>query len=386
MSPKIPVRRLAAALTMIAALASCSSVSLSSGSLAAQARVSSGPTPSRLQTPGTDGLLPNFEATTIYSGQPPNLAGYDPSRLRVIVATGDLVPARVTNYLIVHSGNFTRPWLGIRPALQSADVTLFNLGDPQLDHCPPTTTGLQFCGDVRNLAPMLASGVNDVVNIANNHIGNYGQAGIDETVQHLNSAGVAVSGFENIAIKNIRGIKFAFVGLDFVSRKPSHSDLAALIAKARSEADVVVAQIHAGKEYETYPQQGLSEDPKILDKLAIDDGADLVIGNFPHCAEGSEIYKGHLISYAQGNFLFDQDWSIGTQESVLGRYYFYDKQLVGVQFTPLRVVGQTTPTSLDPKSGEGRKILDRLIRSSQEIAGQRTPYYPDLSDGNNACT
>jgi len=337
-------------------------------------------------TPGSDGRLPNLETAAIYSGLPPDLSGYDPSHIRVLVATGDVVPARVTNALISHSGNFSKPWMTIAPELRSGDITLFNLGDPQLSSCPINTEGSTFCGDARNLAPMLASGVNDVVNVANNHIGNYGQQGIDETVQHLTADGAAVSGFDNIAVKDIRGVRFVFVGLDFVAHKPTHDDLKALIAKARTMGDVVVAQIHGGHEYETYPEAGLSEDPKVLDKLAIDDGADIVIGNFPHCAEGSEVYKGKLIAYAGGNFLFDQNWSIGTQESVLGRYYFYDTHLIGVQYIPLHVVGQTTPTPLASTSGEGRKILDRLVRSSQEIAGLRQPFFPDLSDGNNACT
>ena len=121
-------------------------------------------------------------------------------------------------------------------------------------------------------------------------------------------------------------------------------------------------------------------------RAKIDDGADIVIGNFPHCAEGSEVYRGKLISYAQGNFLFDQDWSVGTQESVVGRYYFLGNRLVGVQYVPMRVVGQVVPTPLDPASGEGRQILDRLARSSREIYGLQPPFYPDLSNEVNACT
>ncbi len=376
---------LAVVLGLVTVLSACASSAPGTPKPAAPT-IASSPTPTPVPTPGSDGRLANLEIAAIYSGRPPDLTGYDPSRLRTLVVTGDVVPARVTNELIVHGGNFTKPWDAIRPTLQSGDVTLINLGDPLLRTCPVSTVGFTFCGDARTIAPMIQAGVNPVVNVANNHIGNYGQQGIDETVHSLQASGVSVSGFANIAVKDIRGVRFVFIGMDFVAHKPTHADLQALIAQARTMGDVVVAQIHAGHEYETYPEAGLSEDPKALDRLAIDSGADLVVGNFPHCAEGSEVYHGKFIAYAQGNFLFDQDWSIGTQESVVGRYYFYDQQLIGVQYVPVRVVNQTTPTPLDPTTGEGRKILDRLTRSSQEIAGLRTPFFPDLSDEVNACT
>jgi len=43
---------------------------------------------------------------------------------------------------------------------------------------------------------------------------------------------------------------------------------------------------------------------KKLAHLAIDEGADLVIGHHPHVLEGIEKYNGKYIAYSLGNFCF----------------------------------------------------------------------------------
>jgi len=47
----------------------------------------------------------------------------------------------------------------------------------------------------------------------------------------------------------------------------------------------------------------------------IDNGADMVVGAHPHVIQNSEAYKGRLIAYSVGNFLFDQQ-SLGRQETL----------------------------------------------------------------------
>ena len=69
---------------------------------------------------------------------------------------------------------------------------------------------------------------------------------------------------------------------------------------------------HWGVEYRAGPPAASATWPR----LAIDAGADLVIGNHPHWAEGMEVYKGKPIWYALGNFVFDQTWSEHTMEGI----------------------------------------------------------------------
>lgn len=357
---------------------------------AAAAAATSAPASSTATPIDTSPPSPALTAEAIYSGRVPDLSGYDPHRLRMVVATGGIVPARLTMHGIRQIGDFGYPWQQVTSILRSGDVTLMNVEVPLLPNCPDITTGFTFCGDARMVGPMVAAGTNVVANIDNNHIGNFGVSGIATTASELESAGALVTGFQRVAVRTVRNVRFAFVGINFVTGHTVDPDLVRKeIAAARAQGDIVIAHLHWGKEYETYPlpAPGIAPtDPKVMGHIAIDAGADLVIGNHPHCAQGSEWYHGHLITYAHGNFLFDQDWSVGTQESVIGRYWFYDNRLVAAQMIHVRIANRVQPRPLDPTSGEGRSLLDRLLRSSREIAGLLPPHRPDLSIATNACT
>jgi gamma-polyglutamate biosynthesis protein CapA len=320
----------------------------------------------------------------IYSGAPPSFPGVDPSRLRLMVVTGDMIPAREAGHLIRVRGDWTYPLAATRDILQSGDVTFVNLESPLLPSCPDVVTGFTFCADARFAAALQGAGV-DVVNVANNHSTNEGQSGLDQTVSVLQSHALQVTGFSRVVTVDVRGVRFGFVGMNLVGSKLDPAQMQKLIGEARAQSDVVVIQFHWGREYETYPfsAAGIApDDPKDVGRLAVDDGADIVIGNHPHCVQGSEMYKGHLITFAHGNFIFDQNWSTGTQEGVIGKYWFDGTRLVGVQYVPVRINGDVQPRPLDPAAGEGRTILDRMLRSSRELEGLSKPLVdgPGIDD------
>lgn len=93
------------------------------------------------------------------------------------------------------------------------------------------------------------------------------------------------------------------------------------ISKIKMDPDQrVIIFPHWGVEYSpthTQQQQDLAHE-------WIDAGADLVIGSHPHVIEDAEIYlprgkagKGKPIFYSLGNSLFDQNWSLPTQQGML---------------------------------------------------------------------
>jgi poly-gamma-glutamate synthesis protein (capsule biosynthesis protein) len=365
------MRRLFLATCLLATLSACSAASTPLRPVVA---TPSRPAPSQ-PSPSPSAALPVVDPLLIYSGAAPQLPGVDPADLRLLVVTGDAIPAREVGHLIRLRGDWTYPLAATRSILQGGDITFVNLESPLLPSCPDIVTGFTFCADARFAAALQGAGVS-VVNVANNHSTNAGQSGLDQTVQVLLAHGMAVSGFDRVAVRTVRGLRFAFVGMNLVGAHLDPAALKSLIARARAAADVVVVQFHWGREYETYPfpAAGIApDDPKVVGRLAVDDGADIVIGNHPHCVQGSEMYKGHLITYAHGNYIFDQDWSIGTQEGVIGRYWFAGTRLVGVQYVPVRISGDLQPRPLEPSAGEGRAILDRMLRSTRELAGLSRP-------------
>jgi hypothetical protein len=339
--------------------------------------VSEAPRPSPATPPALDPL-------TFYSGAAPSLAGFDPAQLRLMVVTGDVIPARETGHVLRVRDNWNYAFDATRSLLRTGDITFANLESPLLSSCPDIVTGFTFCADARFAAAMQAAGVT-MVNVANNHSTNQGQQALTGTVTLLQAHGMGVTGFGRVAVQTVRDLRFGFVGINLVG---THLDAAAMqrdIAAARAQSDVVVVQFHWGREYETYPFPAPSiapDDPKQVGRLAVDDGADIVIGNHPHCVQGTEMYHGHLITYAHGNFIFDQHWSTGTQEGVVGRYWFYGRTLVAVQYTPVRIYDDSQPRPLDPAAGEGRAVLDRMLRSTRELEGMSAPIVdgPGIDD------
>lgn len=291
---------------------------------------------------------------------------------RVIIATGDIIPARSVNAQANRYKDFNWPYLKTAAVLQETDITFANLETPFIKQCPVTMEGMIFCGDYRNVVGLNYAGV-DAVSLANNHAGNYGKKGIEETVGYLKNAGIETTGtvFSNLIIKDIRGIRFAFLGFnDIAKTQPgvinmSEESLKSEIAYARGQADVVVVTIHWGAEYQPQPD----ERQKYLGHLAIDAGADLVIGNHPHWIQPVEFYKGKLVTYAHGNFVFDQEWSLETKQGIVGKYTFYDKQLVDVEFLPVLIEDYGQPRFLEGK--EKRQILEEMKMQSEILAGLR---------------
>jgi poly-gamma-glutamate synthesis protein (capsule biosynthesis protein) len=135
--------------------------------------------------------------------------------------------------------------------------------------------------------------------------------------------------------------------------------------------DVLAVAVHWGAEYVSLPQTapGVAEDdPVEIAHLAIDAGADMVIGNHPHWVQAVELYKGKFIAYAHGNFIFDQMWSYETRVGVIGRYTFYDDVLVKVEFVPTLIEEFAQPVPL--QGAEAQAVLDGMRAASEQQAGQ----------------
>jgi poly-gamma-glutamate synthesis protein (capsule biosynthesis protein) len=181
-------------------------------------------------------------------------------------------------------------------------------------------------------AEALARAGIDVVSLANNHVLDYGKDALEETITLLDAAKVAHAGAGMTeaaahapALVRARGQTLAFLGYVKVSIEggasggfdtrtwEAHDDapgvawahperIASDVAAARAGgAGVVVVMLHSGIEGQTAPNDWQIE----AAHAAIDAGAALVIGAHPHVLQGAARYKGGLIAYSLGNFVFD---------------------------------------------------------------------------------
>ncbi len=295
----------------------------------------------------------------------------DPSHIRTLIATGDVIPARYTDVTIRSLGNdFLYPVAATKEITAAADLTVINLEAPLIDGCPYHDSGLIFCGQTGFTAGLAAAGV-DVVTLENNHIANYGLAGIAETEEALAAAGIDFADRDTPAVRNVRGLKFGFLAFNGVEDTIDRGAMTAQIRALRPRVDVLAVALHWGGEYVSLPQTspGIAEDdPVEIAHLAVDAGADLIIGNHPHWVQAVELYEGKFIAYAHGNFIFDQMWSYETRVGVIGRYTFYDDVLVGVEFIPTLIENYAQPVLME--GTDAQAVLDGMKGASEELAGR----------------
>jgi len=113
---------------------------------------------------------------------------------------------------------------------------------------------------------------------------------------------------------------------------PTQKQITSLIKAAKPSVDLVIVSYHWGKEYMYQPNNLQVK----RGHTAIDAGADLVIGHHPHCIESVEKYKGKWIVYSLGNFVFDQDFTKGT-ESLLFSCTLKKGAVENLSFQPIKI-------------------------------------------------
>lgn len=306
--------------------------------------------------------VPMLSIETIFDGKDA-AQGLPKEHVRTIIATGDVIPARSVNFQTIKHGDFLWPYHYTASFVKDADLTFINLETPLLKECPATTEGMIFCGSNRHIEGLLSAGV-DVVSLANNHAGNHGTAGVMETKALLEKSGIAVTGIKGALYKEIKGLRFAFLGYNDIGASEESISWAEKesikkeISTARKNADVVIVTYHWGVEYHDQPDERQKE----LGHFTIDAGADIVIGNHPHWIQPVELYRGKLITYAHGNYIFDQMWSQKTREGVIGKYVFYDTRLIDVQYTPV-IINDYGQAKL-AESGQKRTLLKSMEKES----------------------
>jgi len=158
------------------------------------------------------------------------------------------------------------------------------------------------------------------VNIANNHILDWGRQGLEDLIRLLEENGIPFFGaglnlqqaLSPVLLK-VDGKSIGFLGFGWKEemciyagkKRPGVAPLKLPIIldsvrKLKEEADLVAVNLHWGYEYEQLP---LPVHRQIAHRL-VDEGADLIIGHHPHVIQAFESYKGRHIYYSLGNFYF----------------------------------------------------------------------------------
>lgn len=192
---------------------------------------------------------------------------------------------------------------GVMDYFKNDDFTIVNLenvlSDKKLspvkkDHSP----AYWYIAPTENTNILTSSSV-EIVNLSNNHTGDYGSQGAEDTIKACEDAGLEYGNGNKTVYFEKEGFRIALICNGLWSEWQAET-IVNRINEAKENADYIIVYYHGGKEGIHKP-----EDWKVrASHKIVDAGADLVIGNHPHVLQPEEVYNGVHIIYSIGNFCF----------------------------------------------------------------------------------
>jgi Bacterial capsule synthesis protein PGA_cap len=253
------------------------------------------------------------------------------------------------------------PWTSVAPVLRRADVAFGNLECAVSKRGFPVPKEFNFRGRPASLRAMTRFAGFDVVNLANNHVGDYGTAALLDTIGFTRSFGMAAVGAgRRLAAASAPrvierlGLRIAFVGFSDIlpasffagpgrpgTQQATTGNIRASVARAKRRADVVIATFHWGVERATVEDAR----QRAFATEALAAGATAVIGAHPHVLQPiRKVGQRRLIAYSLGNFVFGAG-SPGTTSTGILQLQLSTRGIEGGRFTRARIVA-TRPVLL----------------------------------------
>lgn len=300
-----------------------------------------------------------------------------------ISANGDLL----YHIGLIHSAknengyDFSENFELIKPLISSMDYAIGDYEGSINEEYP--LSGYPLFNAPKIIAKNIADAGYDMMSLANNHILDSNIEGLQSTYQYFKDVGITPIGVsveknQRVVIKNIKGIKVAFVAYTYgfngmevnvpVDKEYMLHDLNRELIKqdleeAEKNADITVAFPHMGDEYHLEP----NEEQKKLYHEMVEWGADIIFGNHTHVAQIAEMVKkdnmDKYIIYSMGNLISNQ--RIETLDGIMNK-----------EWTERGVIIEA---SISKKNDEKAK-LDEIIYHPTWV--RRTPRGRD-SVGNN---
>jgi Bacterial capsule synthesis protein PGA_cap len=254
------------------------------------------------------------------------------ARAVTLAAVGDVNLGDAPGAVMAARG-LRHPWTGVAGALRRPDIAFGNLECAVSRRGRPVPKAFTFRGRPAALRAMARFAGFDVLNLANNHVGDYGTAALLDTVKNVRRFGMtAVGAGRNVAsagrprVVERLGLRVAFVGFSDIlpasffatasrpgTRAASMPAIRAGVRAARRRADVVIATFHWGVE-RAGSENGRQ---RAFASAALRAGAAAVIGAHPHVLQPIRRRGRKLVSYSLGNFVFGASSPATTRTGIL---------------------------------------------------------------------
>lgn len=320
-----------------------------------------------------------------------------------IAAVGDIMLGRGVGMRLDNEGKgYIYPFEKVAGILKENDVIFGNLECPMTGRTECLDKNYKYVlkSEVKAIASIEYAGFN-LLSLANNHILDYYEAGLFDTMDILKARGIAFSGAgKNLAearkpaIIEKKGLKIALLSYTDMAEyiykgNPSISfaageDKAGVaprkaeyifedVEKIKDSVDILIVSLHWGIE-ESFI---IAPEQIELAHTLIDMGVDVILGHHPHQFQGIEIYKGKPIAYSLGNFIFDQN-DPENQEAFIVIMEFTGSELISMSALPVRTIGKTqvVPQSAEEAYGmmERQAGLSAKLGTTCRISGDRIVF------------
>lgn len=226
---------------------------------------------------------------------------------------------------------------------------------------------------------ILARSSVEAANLANNHSHDYGEDSYTDTIQYLEAAGIPTFGYERTQILNINGVKVGLTGTyELRDGMGCEDDLLAAIQDVKDQgAELIICTFHWGKMRVNYP----TDNQVKLAHIAIDNGADLVLGHHAHVIQGIERYHGKNIVYGLGNFCYGGNYNPEDKDTMIFQQTFTiengevviddNSEVIPCSLSSVTERNNFQPT---PLTGEdAQRVLDRIEKYSEKLSTEPDP-------------
>jgi poly-gamma-glutamate capsule biosynthesis protein CapA/YwtB (metallophosphatase superfamily) len=312
--------------------------------------------------------------------------------ITTLSAVGDIMLGRRVGAR--HRSDPGAPLKAFARRLAAAEITVGNFESTLSTAGSPTQGGDSFAASPRAIPGLRAAGF-DLLSLANNHVGDYGDRALRQTLTRFQAAKVATVGAgrdlaaaRRPVIIERDGVRVGFLAVDSIGETPSAthnragtnrlnmpprtgplnrsqlrritSDIGALDKRV----DAVIVLTHWGTQYTHRPESSQRNAARAF----ADAGADLVIGGHPHWVQGLEMAGSAVVVHSLGNFVFDMDFQTKTREGIFLEIVLWGGRVKAVEPVPYVIDNGFTPRLTGGARGSG--ILDDVWGSS------RGPFAP----------
>ncbi|MBV9820791.1 MAG: CapA family protein [Actinobacteria bacterium] len=240
--------------------------------------------------------------------------------------------------------------------LSAPDLTMVNLETAIAVGGRPEAKTFTFQAPPSAFAALRSAGV-DVATMANNHAADYGSAGLAQTLAAIRDTGFPVVGIGATADQayapyfvKLNGVRLAIVAASQVREETlahftatdstpgianAYSDrLVDSVRAARARADVVIAYLHWGTEYQSCP----NPDQRALADRLVAAGATAVVGTHAHVLQGAGWRPdGSYVGYGLGNYFWWRSFGNAQDDSGVLTLTFTHGRVVGAAFSPAQL-------------------------------------------------